>query len=378
MPTIYANDFAGITQGELAAGAQRQAAQQAAIQNFMAGRELALRHALVAKDQGLKEREMLLKEQSERRRAIDEAEKTRQSGEYLKLQTPILQNQALAPNPTEQRAHDLAIGRAAQDAETGAFDNGTHVLTLYPTLKPDEADALAARSTRSRQYIESDYKTALNAADVLNRQDALMRQKKADEAAQAAGHNLIFPDTSDSKAAAARLKTAEAERTLISGKASKLQQDKRMMGLVTYDPAADKYVPAVPAPSWRASVQPSTSTSAPKQQPQTGTGTTQPDRGLTQSWVPQESDPLAVLTRSAVRPLAPQQGNGSVVGPFPPIRDEAPAGPIAPQTGTTPQGIPAAKFEPYFYQRVNELIGTGLPPAAAKARAMAERDVGYP
>jgi hypothetical protein len=369
MPTIYANDFAGITAGENAAAAQRNAALQASMQNFQAGmaaararqqhdQEIALRKSMNEVQQRQFDSEMELKKSAEERRAREEGDRTRISQGYLDIAKS-------SPTPQAERDRALHISLASQDAASGAYATPEEFLSRYPKLSPEEASAMTDRSLQSRRQIESDYQTATNAADLLNRNELVKRYIPLSQEAISdtpwyrrgmgskilAGvtQGVINPDTSDYEMNQQHLKDYQAEAGELAPKATRILQDKRINQLVTFDPGQDRYVPTIPAPQWT-----------------TGTGST--GGNLARAYVPAPQ----VQQQQQQQP----QG-GRPFGPPVPIQDEPPAGMIqAPRTSAQPAG--AGKFEPYFYQRVNELISSGLPPADAKARALQERQVGYP
>jgi hypothetical protein len=149
-----------------------------------------------------------------------------------------------------------------------------------------------------------------------------------------------MPDSNEYEANQKKLKGYQAESADVAPKASRILSDKRVSQLVTFDPGSGKYVPAIPAPSWKDT---------------TGTG-----NSLSRSYVaPEERQgPPVPQTRSTGAP----------------IQDEPMAPMIqAPRQGQATAPASAPKYEPQFYNRVNQLIGSGMNPAAAKAQALQER-----
>jgi hypothetical protein len=384
--TIYADSFGGITAAEQNAAAQRDARLQHSIQNFQAGmaaaqkqnqfnRELALRKATSSQEMDLRGKEFGLRQDVENRRSADEQEKNQISRGYLDVQKDIAARNSKLPTPGEQRERDLSFTRAASDAETGLFEP-----SLYPHLSSEEQAVLTKRTTAARSEIENNYQTALNAANTLNARDQLVADQAKLSKIQQSGHHMFWPDSENAKAAASRLDKLQPSLEEIVPKASRIAGDKRISALITFDPTQSRYVPAVPAPSWKTAGSTSGSTGG---------------RSLTQSYnVPDHTEAADEAGQSAPQtdttgttpaperpmgPPAPIQDEPAAGMRPGPIQDEPPAGmiPAPPNVLAPRQATGKRQYEDYFYSRVNELIGSGMPPAAAKMQALQEREVGY-
>lgn len=354
--TFAGDSYGGVQAAILQDRAQRNRMFADAMNTYMQGeamrahreaaaREYALQVAQAQHGAALQERELALRQQEALTQAARYAGQTQLGHGYLDLYNRQMQWQQDQPTAATVRSQQFGESLAMRQAATGQFDDAAHVQKIYPWMSPEQAGVLAEQSKDARAQISSDYGAAKNAASVLNRRDQLHKSlvdlgTTPGEAAPKAGWFTSDENANRYK----RIADAQKEWADLSPKAAAIQTDKRMAGLVTYDPETGQYVPSIPAPRWAQNVK--------------GGGTTTP--------APQQPTQPAA-------PAGPALGAGfgrPLFQAMPTATGAAPAGPT-PSAGTT-TGTYTPRYDQALHDRVNQLIGTGLDPAIAARQALGE------
>lgn len=350
MPYLLADSFGGLGQQAMADEQNRRLAMANAMSNFQQGmassrqgrqfqQQLALERERAQNEQQYRTGELGMRQAEINRQLEMDRQRNALGQGYLDVQKKVADWQTSQPSPTAQRRIDFDFNAAAQDASQGRFDDPDHVLSMYPTLTEPEANVMASRSNDARQQIQAQHDIATHAADTLNKWNFLTKQQKAAQEAVGSTHWW----QGDAKAdAAGKLKDVTSQLSQIGPVAARLQADKRISSLVNYDPDSDAYVPAIPTQPWMKSSSPATGTGG---APSTGTGQPKQPRQM----------PIPLPGGNA-----PDNATGAWGSPSPS------------QTQATGTNGYTPKHSPYVYNRVNELVGKGMNPMAAKAQALQE------
>ncbi len=279
-------------------------------------------------EQGYKGKQLALQTAEAQAKAQAEIDRNRIADQWVKIGQQQVDQQKLA-NPTIAKQQDLEYNRALFNAQSfGGYDDENEVSAVHPTLTPGQATAIAMVSQNVRRQKESEYGFAQNAAATLNRRDALKKSltdlgvKPGDEPPKAGWF------TSDAgKAKNQQIAQALSEWKDIAPKASKIESDKRLSGLINYEPSSDAYQPAMPAPPWQQQF--SRGSATPQSPPSAATGSSRAGAGgLSTNPAPAQNQMV-----------------------MPTMRVPAQA---ATQVGTARQ-----QYDPWVYQRVRELVGAG-------------------
>lgn len=151
------------------------------------------------------------------------------------------------PTPQALKEQDYQNNLAERQAASGFFDDPAHVLSVYPKMSEAQAGILADQSSRARAAMTYDYQTAQDAAGTLNRKAELESQIRT---AKTEKRTDVPWYASTENARKAKIAPLQEELGSVAERANKIQADKRLSALVSFDPKSGKYIPSVPAPSW--------------------------------------------------------------------------------------------------------------------------------
>lgn len=351
---ILADSFGGLQQAENAQDSNRRMALAAAMNAATSGLQFSQTAAHAEEQLDLQrqahEDEMAQRAQQleiEMGRAGTEAQRYAEQSKlgkgYLDLYKQQLDWQKSQPTPAAEREHALRWSQAVAGADQGQFNDYEHVATIFPDLTEGEKNVLADESQRARANIEASYDRASHAAATLNRHMEL-NNRVIPTLTDFINKNSsrFLPDSDEVKSARQQLKEAQDADKTVAPIATRIQNDKVLGPMISFDPDNGAYIPAVPTPSWRTNPS-QTQTAPPGFQPTTG-------RLNGQQWF---------------RPTLPAGA--------PATSTQAPTTP-APAAGTASNGQPARKYSPWIYDRVNEIVGSNpnVQPAAALQQALRE------
>lgn len=337
MPWLLANDFGGLQSAENAADSNRRQALASAMGAATSGLQFAtnqkrLQEQLDEKkkqdeeDLAMKAQELELKmgNQAMEQERFRGQQKTGE--DYLQFYKDQAAN---APNAVKNREHDLMWSRAVSSADQGSFESPEHIKRLFPDFSPAEAQVLADHSQQARQSIESNYDFAARAADTLNKHlDLTTRVIPAAKEYIKQNSYKLLPDSDEVKAKRKQLEDATKASETIGPIATRIQNDKKLGELISFDPSSEAYVPSAPAPKWRNGA-PAASAEAPL------------------GWTP----------TSGGRTFKPVLPNAASVG-------------AVPAQVATPGYSP--RYDPWVYKRASDLVSTGLDKISASRQALAE------
>jgi hypothetical protein len=258
---IVGDSFGGIQQSQLQQEGLRRAAFAQSMANILGSLRERNNLALATHQQELEqgyhkaqmehaERELDLRNHEALWRNQRDIEHNKISQGYLDMQNKMLDWQKTQPTSANVREQAFQDAQAERLATQGYFDDPAHVQSVYPHMSEAQAGLLADESYRARSQLESDYNTANEAAGTLNRQMELTKSIASTKSAVAKVPWYRGMPT-ELQTAKENLPQLQAELGDVSNRANKIQQDKRLAGLVTYDPQSGKYMPTVPTPQWQ-------------------------------------------------------------------------------------------------------------------------------
>jgi hypothetical protein len=352
---LLADSFGQLGQENIAEDSNRRLAMANAMSAAMSGLQSGMRQHLAQRAQdlaeaqaefesgpeghpelGYKNRELKLRQDQLAQSTQAEKDRNAIADEWVKIGKQQIEIQK-QNNPTAAREADLEYNRAFVNAsQFGGYDNADEVLATHPKLTPQQATAIALVSSNARRQKDAEYDLASGSADVLNKRDALKKQLA----------DLGITNPSTATAPTSHMWTSDAGRSknqqiaqaltdwkTVSPKAARIEAPNSKLGILTrYDPDTDSYVPTVPTPPWR------TPGGAAKAAP-----------------APPAANSVPTTMRTG------------------PATNAAVATALT-NTGTTPAAAPATqpKYDPWVYQRVNQLIQGGVDALNAKKQALAE------
>jgi hypothetical protein len=247
------------------------------------------------------------------------------------------------PNAAALKEQDYQNALAERQANAGYFEDANHVRAVYPKMSEAQAGLLADASNRARQAMTFDFQTAHDAASTLNRQAELEKaiaEEKKNPHPEIPWYSNIAGRGVE-KARTSALGPLLLQKGEIDRRVNRIQTDKRLAGLVTFDPDSGKYVPAVPPPQWGGSAR----------------GGAQP---------------------AGVTPEDQAGGAGQASWATPGANTGTPSAAVTPEDqaggGVTSTAAPKRKYAPMVYDRAQYWTQQGLPMANALARALQESE----